>query len=145
MSGYLMYGYAHHHGWPALRKFSTPVEIYVTTASSFSRIIITFWYRSPQCMHYSSSAILLYRHCSRFIIHTHVIIFRMYTYYIHCYKCVCRLRVYYNLIYIFNVFIARCVEGEIIITIMTADYCAWRGSLSKYKLTLLNRVFSAFW
>lgn len=99
----------------------------------------------PQCMHYSSSAILLYRHCSRFIIHTRVIIFRVYTYYIHCYKCVCRLRVYYNLIYIFNVFIARRVEGEIIITIMTADYCAWRGSLSKYKLTLLNRVFSAFW
>lgn len=46
MSGYLMYGYAHHHGWPTLRKFSTPVEIYVTTVSSFSRIIITFWYRS---------------------------------------------------------------------------------------------------
>lgn len=89
----------------------------------------------------SYAHLLLSRHViiralySRFIIHTSVIIFRVYTYYPQLHVCVCgrarvyyRLRVYYNLIYIFNVFIARSVKGEIIITIMTADYCSGRGS-----------------
>jgi len=98
---------------------------------------------------YSWIAVLLYRHYSCFIIHTRVIIFRVYTC-TQLHVCVggararvYRLSVYYNLIYIFNVFISRSVEGEIIITIMTADYFAGRGS-PLYKLTLLNRVSSAF-
>lgn len=134
--------YAHGHEWLALREFSTPGEIYVAAVSPFFRIIFTL-----------SCCIVLYL-CSQFAIIQGVIADSQYTHARHnisdvyvnhayarervcrvcrvCAVCLCvythRLRVYYNLIYIFNVFIARRLEGEIIITIMTADYCAGRGS-----------------